>query len=788
MSEPRRPNLSDRLSSTGTAGLLCLLFLFIGLLYSTTLNSPPFFDDLATFINNPSVYINNISLDSLRQIYNGRFGHHRFLPMLSFAIDQLIGQGQISQFHLSNILIHILATLAIYFLVKGLAKTPVGRKNLALLRPAHFAFFVATLWALHPVQAAGVTYLVQRMASMAALFYFSALAGYVRGRTGQTGLTRATGWAGFLFFMVCAFFSKENTATLPLAVLLVEMIFITPDLGKRLLAACKGRHWLLMGLICLLLLPLATAKMAAISNSYAFRPFTLPERLLTELRVVVFYLSLLALPLPGRFNLDHDFPVSLSLLQPPATMLSLILVVGLLVTAFRYRNKMPLAAFGIFFFFLNLLIESTIIPLELVFEHRLYLPSLGFFIAAVALLDRATKLAATADKYELRTVLFLALLIVSCLLAISTSFRNQPWQTPLTLAEDIVRKSPEKPRVYTNLSKELLKLDRFEEALAVQQRTLALGQGKSEDYIRAANNIVSILVVQHKYQEAADQGEKLLKERPSQKLNFDGFPLLMTNMGIAYWRLGRFADSFEAFLIGVKVHHPERTDILLGGMEAMLLDASTSEEGRSQLDMTAGPETVYLRMATAFFGNKEYALASNYLDRALAIAPNLEKSLEIKEIINGEIARNLLAQAKMAALEKAAPPPGFRSSATFYLADLFAHRYPVLAGLVGPLRKKAMQLAPESPIAALKLARWQLENNESAEALLTAEKLLVKDPANPAFLELAAKCYFVEGKNEAAAARLDKLLAIYPGNPNWRKYRQFILAYNQRPPLPPVTP
>ena len=208
--------------------MLLFVFLFIGLSYSNTLYSPPVLDDRSAFINNHSVYIDNLSWASLSQIHGGQFGRHRFIPMLSFAVDHLLGQGSLAQFHLTNILIHILATIAVYFLLLGLTKTSIGLKGLTFVTPGLFSLFVAALWALHPIQTNVVTYLVQRMASLAALFYFASLASYVWARISKSGSTQTTVWLAFTLFTLGAFFCKENTATLPLAVLMIEMIFISP--------------------------------------------------------------------------------------------------------------------------------------------------------------------------------------------------------------------------------------------------------------------------------------------------------------------------------------------------------------------------------------------------------------------------------------------------------------------------------------------------------------------------------------------------------------------------------
>ena len=105
----------------------------------------------------------------------------------------------------------------------------------------------------------------------------------------------------------------------------------------------------------------------------------------------------------------------------------------------------------------------------------------------------------------------------------------------------------------------------------------------------------------------------------------------------------------------------------------------------------------------------------------------------------------------------------------------------MLAPLIGPLLKKAVQLEPESLRAALRLARWQLQNGKVDDALKLAEDHLRDNPDFPPLLELAGKCYFVQEKKEEAAAMFNKLLEVYPGHPNWRRYENFIRNSSNAP-------
>ncbi|MEW6219641.1 MAG: hypothetical protein AB1634_08940, partial [Thermodesulfobacteriota bacterium] len=354
-------------------GLLAL----VGLSYANALYSPLVLDDFHSFVEAPELYLKDFSLASFRRLAETSFGYTRAVPLALFAIDHWLAPGHVVQYHLTNILIHLLAAASLAWLLAELGRTPVGRSCWRFFPPRLVVLFAVGLWAAHPVQTNAVTYLVQRMAALAGLFYFLACACYLAMRRQERRGRRAAWLLALALAAILGLLSKENIATLPVALLLLEGLFVDPTLAQRVQRAVTWRRLAGVLVIAALLLPLAAAPWQAFTEAYALRHFTMAERLFTELRVVVLYLSLLALPLPGRMNLDHDIEVSRSLLQPPTTLAALVVLVALAASAWRLRRQMPVASFGIAWLFLNLIIESSVLPLELAFEHRLYLPSAG---------------------------------------------------------------------------------------------------------------------------------------------------------------------------------------------------------------------------------------------------------------------------------------------------------------------------------------------------------------------------------------------------------------------------
>ncbi|MDH5299247.1 MAG: tetratricopeptide repeat protein, partial [Desulfobulbaceae bacterium] len=299
-------------------------------------------------------------------------------------------------------------------------------------------------------------------------FFLLSLLCYVRGRESRREEgAGGRGWfAGAAAAGLLALGAKETAITLPFFVFLYEWYFFR-DLDRRWLQ--KSLPTVAVALVIVLLGCLLYAKghpWRLVVDSYAYRDFSLTERVLTQWRVLFFYLSLLCYPHPGRLSLDHDFLLSRSLIQPPTTLASLVGLLALVAVGVVIARRQRLLSFAIFWFLGNLFLTSSIIGIELVFEHRLYLPS-AFLVAAVTLLlFRVVRCRAAA-------IGILSLAVI--LLGYWTYSRNQTWRDPVAFHRDLVRKAPAKSRPHYNLGVELMGHAGFEqEAIAEFSRALAL--------------------------------------------------------------------------------------------------------------------------------------------------------------------------------------------------------------------------------------------------------------------------------------------------------------------------
>ena len=430
-----------------------LMTLFVFLIYSNTFQSPWILDDFNNILLNPSVRIENLDSESLwKPIHAHLLGERldRPLARLTFALNWYFGGKDTWGYHLVNISIHALCACFLFLTVRALHSTPRGGSGRA--NPYAVSLIAALLWAANPVQTQAVTYIVQRMAALAGLFYIVGLYCFIQGRLSGMALRRCAWWCGSLASFLLGVASKENAVLLPLAAALVEMVFFQHEPPQRL-----ARSWLMVfavsavSVIGLMGAFFFTQGEALSYVNYDSRYFTLWERLLTQPRVLLLYLSQLFYPVPFRLSIEHDIALSTSAFHPWSTLPSILVVGFLAALAIKQRRSRPYLCFGVLFFFLNHLIESSIIPLELVFEHRNYIPSMFLFVPAAgglcAMLDYCRRHRSRMYPVSAASIVLLILCLGS-----GTYVRNMAWESAESLWTDAVRKAPSSGRALAYLA------------------------------------------------------------------------------------------------------------------------------------------------------------------------------------------------------------------------------------------------------------------------------------------------------------------------------------------------
>jgi hypothetical protein len=356
--------------------------------YSNTFHVPFQFDDAINITQNPNIQIKSLSWDLLERLVKNTYKESiRVFSYLTIALNFYFGGFNVFGYHVVNFLIHVASGIFLYWFLLLTLNLPSLKEEYGPIS-YKVALLTSLIFVTHPIQTQSVTYIIQRMASMAGMLYLLAMVLYIKGRL-STGRARFCYFAGTVLSYLFGVFSKENVAILPLFIALYEFYFfqnvdLSPKGRKVIISLAAGL--LILGVFGFLIW--GERYIQVIREGYAYRTFTMSERVLTQFRVVVYYLTLLIYPHPSRLNLDYDFSISKTILDPPTTLISILIIAGLIGYSIWTARKRPLISFCILWYFGNLVIESSVFPLEIAFEHRLYLPAVGPFIIFSLLLVR----------------------------------------------------------------------------------------------------------------------------------------------------------------------------------------------------------------------------------------------------------------------------------------------------------------------------------------------------------------------------------------------------------------
>ena len=439
--------------------LLAVLGVAVFAVYAPGLQGPFVFDDHPNIVANQLVAVDALDGENLRDaafsLGNGSYPD-RGLARLSFALNYYFAGKRFDTFAFkaTNVVIHVLNGLLVYWLsvlllrrYAGGARPPSAEAGWGAMQ-SYLPLLVAALWLLHPIQLTSVLYVVQRMTSMAAFFVLAGLLLFVMGRIRlEAGRAYALTWmfAGLAGGVFLGFFCKQNAVLLPFYAFLVELFFFRhealPGAARRRLYGFYGLTVALPALVAVVGL---TVGWEAIAQGYLHRDFTPWERLLTQSRVLFFYLGLMLFPHIRAFGLYHDdIALSTGLLEPWTTLVSVLawaVLVGLALWGVRRR---ALWSFAVLWYLVGHALESSLLSLELVFEHRNYLPSFGILFAAAYYLVRGLD-----QVVRQRRLVYPVVGLLVVVLAFTTFTRASTWGDKITVIEFSRRNHPDSSRTH----------------------------------------------------------------------------------------------------------------------------------------------------------------------------------------------------------------------------------------------------------------------------------------------------------------------------------------------------
>jgi protein O-mannosyl-transferase len=481
------------------------------------------------------------------------------------------------------------------------------------------AFFTALFFIVHPLQTQSVTYIIQRMASMAAMFYILSIYLYSLGRLEHSQKNKIS--KAFIYYIlafisgILAVMTKENAATSPLAMLLFEFCFIRNKENKIY------KNYLIISLFayvsaCIIYFILNPTILTSAATSGI--NISSMDYLINQFIVIVRYIQLTLLPVNqccDYGNVNYNFPFVHSFWRIDV-LGCLFILIGLIVLAVYLYKINKVLSFGLFWFFLTLSVESSIIPIpDPIFEHRMYLPMLGislFLISSIFLLANKIK--------PIFIFSFLSLTIV--IMGITCYSRNEIWKNDYTLWSDVVKKAPYNARGHYNKGLALSDMKKNEDAIICYNEAIKI----KRDYIEAWNNEGNLLQVEGKYEESLSYFDEVINIKPD-------YSNAWYNKGISLTNLKKYKESVKCYDEAIKI----KSDYIeaLNNKGVSLAYLQKYEEAIKCYDVAVSIKNDFKQAwnnkGTSLFNLKKYDEAIECYDNALKININDNQAWNNKE-------------------------------------------------------------------------------------------------------------------------------------------------------------
>lgn len=653
--------------------LLVLAVMATAAVYAPGMSGGWAFDDYPNIVDNAAIHITPEQSTLAAWVDSALSSPSSFLrrPLasLTFSLNWYAGNGNPLPFKITNLVIHLINGVLLFCMLRALLQLLGLRRNGFLPVTAtsfpkndddteidqaaatRLALIVSAAWMLLPINLIAVLFVVQRMESLCQIFILAGLWAYLQGRwimltardsrRDRQGLALAVG--GIVVGTVLGLTSKETAVLLPVFAFLAEWIVlrfarITP--ARQPLPEGRGiqvqdaRLWWTFVLI--LFVPAAVGftwllHEALQPGAWTGRDFTLAQRLLTEPRVLVDYLQWTLLPNPMVLSLYHDeIVVSTGLLTPWTTLGAIVLLAVLIVLAVWLRNRQPLVSLGIGWFFAAQLLTATIVPLELVYEHRMYFASIGVLLAS------GTWLLGLRWRMALPILRGFLVIVALCWFALATHLRALEWSHPLRLAVAEANYHPTSERAVYEAGRLLLVASNYEPGKTRDEASKYLQQAAAIPYSSALPEHAMIMLVDHGHQgdDKAywDSMIRKLRDQPTGQQNISALVSLTQchSNNTCKFDVAQLQRAYQAALS--RPNPIARLNAAYANFQLVILHDDMLAEEYLALAVTGDPSNLAYRLdlAALYARNDQMDKAQEQIDalRHLNYAGRIDKQIE----------------------------------------------------------------------------------------------------------------------------------------------------------------
>ena len=557
-----------------------------------TLFVPFHFDDVHTVMDNPTIRELGNCKEFVADFFNQGLLHVGYTLNYVVADKSPEGVPHATSFHTVNLLMHVANAFLAYCLVLAVLGRRGGCSDISKHK---IAAGVALLFAVSPVQTMAVNLIASRAVVQAAMFSLVSLISWV-GALDPT-LHRHKRMALFvaaIVAMLCSLASKSvGISTIGLTALI--SYFLLPSESK------KPKNFAVLFMVSGAIGALGVGLLAGTANVWQDSYHGVWTNLLTQARVVIKYIQLLAFP--TGLNVDHDQPLAYSLFQPH-TALAVLAICALLGTGILLTYRRSLLGLSVMWFFVAIAPSSSIVPrLDVMIEYRVYLAVLGFAGAEVWILHRAGSWLAQGLPSRVnprRTTAAILILVVGAL-SLGTMRRNKVFADPVSLWADAAAKSPKKFRPNFILGISLGEQGKLDEAIVQYGNAIRI----KPDEVDIRINLGNALARKGRLQEAISEYSEALRLRPY-------FPHAHNNLGLILAQQGRIDEAIAHFSEAIR-ENPEHVTALANMGNALATQGN--------LDLAISFYTKALRM------EPQFAEAHYYIGTALARKGKLDDAI-----------------------------------------------------------------------------------------------------------------------------------------------------------------
>jgi len=559
--------------------------------YSNSLNGKFIWDDINLVKNNiyirnsfniPKIFTQDIGAGAVQ-----KYNFYRPIQILTYTIDYSLWKLNVKGYHLTNILLHILVALTIYWLINILFKD-----NLLSL-------FTSLFFVVHPIHTEAVSYISGRADSLSALFMLICFILYIKSAQSKGIILPLTA----VLTYILALLSRENALILPILLLLYHYTF------KKIIKLGRFLPILSIFFIYLLLrLTVLKSLLPGLSTST-----TLSQRIPGFFIAITNYIRFMLLP----FSLHMEYGNQLFNLNNLGAILGIIISFSLLTYAFRIRNSNKLIFFSLSWFFITLLPQSNLYPINACMaEHWLYLPSTGFFLILAKGLIFLYK-----NRWFKIFALFIASILITFYLCL-TIRQNKYWREPITFYKKTLKYTVS-PRMYNELGKLHSYEGRHQEALILYKKAIEI----DTNYADAYNNLGNAYTITGRKEEAIKAYQKAIEINPNDASVYN-------NLGNLYSAMGKHEEAINLYKKVLKIYPDFTGGYYNLGEEYRAIgkykDAIISF--KKAIEISPDYANAYYNLSLIYFYEKQFDLAIQYCDKAIELGyrvdPEFLKLLE----------------------------------------------------------------------------------------------------------------------------------------------------------------